>query len=306
MLRSKSSRRLPPLHSLRAFEAAARHLSFKKAAAELAVTPTAVSHHLRVLEGELGVKLFERHARHIELTAYGRELYPVLREGFDAFADAIARLKSGKVRTVVTLSATVAFTARWLVPRVPAFHKDNPRIDLRLHASDDLVDLRSGLADAAIRYGRGEYAGLTAERLFPDVFAPVCSPRLQLREVRDLQRHTLIHFEWRRQRRDNPTWNRWLQAAGVAELTAKADLILTDESQAIQAAIAGHGVALISVALVADELARGTAKRPFGPTLAGYQYDFVYPPRAEQSERIAALRTWIQKELRAAGASSFS
>src|SRR5688572_5314523 len=172
MLRSKSSRRLPPLHSLRAFEAAARHLSFKKAADELSVTPTAVSHHVRALETALGVKLFERHARHVELTAYGRELYPVLHEGFDGFADAIARLKSRKVRTVVTLSATVAFTARWLVPRVAAFHKENPRMDLRLHASDEPADLRSGVADAAIRYGRGDYAGLKAEKLFQDVFAP--------------------------------------------------------------------------------------------------------------------------------------
>jgi LysR family glycine cleavage system transcriptional activator len=303
MLRSKSSRRLPPLHSLRAFEAAARHLSVKKAAAELAVTPTAVSHHVRVLEDALGVKLFERHARHIELTVYGRELYPVLREGFDAFADAIARLKSRKVRTVVTLSATVAFTARWLLPRVAAFHRDNPSMDLRLHASDDTADLHSGMVDAAIRYGRGEYKGLTAERLFQDVFAPVCSPRLKLREARDLANHTMIHFEWRRQRRENPTWNRWLRVTGMPDLTAKADLIFTDESQAIQAAIAGHGVALLSLALIADELARSTLRQPFGPKLEldGYQYDLVYLPAAEQSARISALRAWIHKELQASG-----
>lgn len=297
MLRSKSPRRLPPLHALRAFEAVARHLSFKKAAAELAVTPTAVSHHVRVLESALGVKLFERHARHIELTAHGNELYPVLREGFDAFAEAIARLKSRKARTVVTLSATVAFTARWLVPRVPAFHEANPRMDLRLHASDDPVDLRAGIADAAIRYGPGEHAGAIGETLFRDVFAPVCSPRLRLRDARDLAKHTMIHFEWRRHRRDNPTWTRWLQKAGLPDLSPKSDLILTDESQAIQAAIAGHGVALVSVALIADELARGHLIRPFGPTLDGYQYDFVYLQGAERSERITALRAWIRREL---------
>lgn len=300
MLRSKSSRRLPPLHSLRAFEAAARHLSIKKAAAELAVTPTAVSHHVRTLERALGVMLFERHARHIELTTYGRELYPVLREGFDAFGDAIARVKSRKVRTVVTLSATVAFTARWLLPRVAAFHADNPSMDLRLHASDDTADLRPGTVDAAIRYGRGEYEGLTAERLFPDVFAPVCSPRLRVREARDLANHTMIHFEWRRQRRDNPTWSRWLRTAGISDLTPKADLIFTDESQAIQAAIAGHGVALLSLALITDELARGTLTEPFGPRLEmeSYQYDLVYLPAAEHSARISALRAWIHKELK--------
>jgi LysR family glycine cleavage system transcriptional activator len=297
MLRSKSSRRLPPLHSLRAFEAAARHLSFKKAATELSVTPTAVSHHVRALETFLGTKLFERHARHIELTVNGKELYPVLREGFDAFGDAIARMKSGKLRSVVTLSATIAFTARWLVPRVPSFRKANPRMDLRLHASDDPTDLRSGVADAAIRYGRGEYAGLAAEKLFQDVFAPVCSRTLQLRDARDLANHAMIHFEWRRQRRDNPTWSRWLQEAGLTKLTAKADIIFTDESQAIQAAIAGHGVALVSEVLVAEELARGTLVKPFGPTLNGYQYDFVWRAGSEKSERISALRDWIRNEL---------
>ena len=299
MLRSKSSRRLPPLHALRAFEAAARHLSFKKAAAELSVTPTAVRHHVRVLETALGLKLFERHARHIELTSYGKQLYPVLRDGFDAFADAIGQLKSKKVRTVVTLSATVAFTARWLAPRVATFHADNPTMDLRLHASDETVDLRSGMADAAIRFGRGRYEGLTAEPLFADAFAPICSPRLQLRKPRDLAKHTMIHFEWRRQRRENPIWPRWLETAGLRDLSPKADLIFTDESQAIQAAIAGHGVALLSLALVADELARDTLIQPFGPTLEmdGYHYDFVYLSGHEDSPRIEALRTWIRKEL---------
>jgi LysR family glycine cleavage system transcriptional activator len=298
MLRSKYPRRLPPLHALRAFEAAARHGSFKKAAAELFVTPTAVSHHVRVLETALGVKLFERHAKGTELTAHGRQLYPVLREGFDAFAEAIARLKSRKVRTVVTLSATVAFTARWLAPRVPAFHKEHPNIDLRLHASDETVDLRSGMADAAIRFGRGKYEGLAAEPLYAESFAPVCSPRLALREPRDLANHTMIHFEWRRQRRDNPTWHRWLRETGLPDLAPKADLIFTDESQAIQAALAGHGVALLALSLVSDELERGTLIRPFAQVLdmEGYGYDFVYLPEHAQSPRIAALRAWIRSE----------
>jgi len=217
---------LPPLHALRAFEATARHLSVKKAAEELAVTPTAISHHIRALEDSLGVKLFERRARSIELTAYGRELYPTLREGFDKLADAVGRVKKRKVRTVVTLSATVAFTARWLAPRVPAFHRDNPDVDLRLHASDEVVDLRSGVADAAIRYGRGEYEGCEAEPLFEDEYAPVCSPRLRVREPRDLARHAMIHFEWRKRRRENATWERWLKEARMPDLTPKADLNL--------------------------------------------------------------------------------
>lgn|SRR5690606_23354896 len=299
MLSSRSRRRLPPLHSLRAFEAAARHLSVKKAAEELAVTPTAVSHHVRVLEDALGVKLFERRARGLELTAHGRDLYPVLRDGFDQFADAIDRLRARKVRTVVTLSATVAFTARWLAPRVAEFHRDNPHMDLRLHASDEVVDLRSGVADAAIRYGRGDYEGHMAEPLLEDAYAPMCSPGLRLRDARDLAEHTMIHFEWRRRRRENATWDRWLKAAGLPDLRPKNDLIFTDESQAIQAAVAGHGVALLSLALISGELERGTLVQPFGPRLRmeGFRYDLVYLPAYKDSEAISALRTWIRKAL---------
>jgi LysR family glycine cleavage system transcriptional activator len=282
---------------LRAFEAAARHLSFKAAADELAVTPTAISHHVRQLEDTLGVKLFVREPRRIELTQHGKALYPVLRDGFDSFSDAISHLRSRKVRTVATLSATVAFTARWLVPRVPAFHRAYPGIDLRLHATDDLVDLKSGTADAAIRYGCGDFPRLKSEKLFQDKFAPVCSPALKLRRPQDLTKHTLIHFEWRRAGRKNPVWNRWLEQAGLQQLRPKADLFFTDESQAIQAAVAGHGVALVSLVLTGDELARKTLIRPFGPTLEGYEYHLVYLPEEAASERITALRTWIEAEL---------
>src|SRR5690606_16495870 len=148
----------------------------------------------------------------------------------------VGRLKAQQLRPVLPLSATVGFTARGLAPRVPAFHRDNPGMDLRLHASDEVADLRSGMADAAIRYGRGDYEGCAAEPLFEDEYAPVCSPKLRLREARDLAKHTMIHFEWRRRRRENATWDRWLKAARMPRLTAKADLIFTDESQAIQAA----------------------------------------------------------------------
>jgi LysR family transcriptional regulator, glycine cleavage system transcriptional activator len=297
---SKSSRRLPPLHGLRAFEAAARHLSFKDAAEELAVSPTAVSHHIRQLESTLGAKLFERRSRQVELTPAAKELYPVLRDGFDSFAQAIAGLRTRKSRAVVTLSATVAFTARWLVPRAPVFHRANPRMDLRLHASDDLVDLHAGTADAAIRYGLGKHVGgLEAEELFRDTFAPVCAPSLRLRRVTDLSEHTLIHSEWRRPRRQNPIWPRWLERAGSSKLRPKSHLYLTDENQVIQAAIAGLGVALVSLPLVGEEFERGTLMQPFGPVLDGFRYDLVYPEAAQSSEKIEALRAWIRGEMHA-------
>ncbi|MBB4015495.1 LysR family glycine cleavage system transcriptional activator [Chelatococcus caeni] len=292
----RSSRRLPPLPALRAFEAAARHLSFKAAAEELAVTPTAVSHHVRQLEDALGLRLFVRRPRRVALTPEGRMLYPVLRDGFDAFAEAIARLRRQRLKPVVTLSATVAFTARWLVPRVAAFHAANPGLDLRLHASDDPVDLLAGTADAAVRYGRAVPAGLVGDLLFEDMFAPVCSPALGLNHPRELAEHTLIHFEWRRPHRDNPVWERWLAEAGLPGLVPRAELTLSDESQAVQALVAGQGVALAGLVLVADEIAAGRLVVPFGPRLRGYDYRLVYPADPPHPERIAALRSWIRQE----------
>lgn len=290
-------RRLPPLAALRAFEAAARHLSFKRAATELAVTPTAISHQMRLLEETLGLKLFERHPRGLLLTPEGQRLYPVLRDGFDTFAKVIASLGSRPARTVITVSATRAFTARWLVPRAPSFTAANPTMDLRLHAADEPVDLRAAKVDAAIRYGHVPSPGLEAEELFRDDFAPIASPHLDLRAPEDIGRHTLIHFEWFRTKRETPTWSRWLARAGLRSIKPKAELTFTDESHAIQAALAGQGLALLSSKLIADELASGALLQPFGPVLPGYRCYLVYPEEAASSQEIAAVRDWIWREL---------
>jgi LysR family transcriptional regulator, glycine cleavage system transcriptional activator len=290
-------RHLPPLAALRAFEAAARHLSFKRAAAELAVTPTAISHQIRLLEDTLGLKLFERRPRLLLLTPEGQRLYPVLRDGFDAFARAMASLNTRRSRTVVTLSATRAFTSRWLVPRTTSFAAAHPGMDLRLHAADEPVDFRGATVDVAIRYGRGSFPGLKAEELFRDEFAPVASPHLGLREPGDLRRQTLIHFEWYRADSETPIWPRWLARAGMRDLEPRAELTFTDESHAIQAAIAGQGVALLDLMLIADELASGALVQPFGPVLPGYRCFLVYPEAATGSDGIAAVRSWLRSEL---------
>jgi LysR family glycine cleavage system transcriptional activator len=213
-------RRLPPLAALRAFEAAARRLSFKRAAAELAVTPTAISHQIRGLEDWIGLELFERQPRRVLLTPEGQRLYLVLRDGFDAFAGAIASLDARRSRTVVTLSATRAFMARWLMPRAPSFAAANPGMDLKFHAADEPVDFRKGTVDVAIRFGREGFPGLKAEELFRDEFAPVASPHLGLHEPADLRHQTLIHFEWFRTDRETPIWPHWLARAGMRNLVA--------------------------------------------------------------------------------------
>ncbi len=288
-------RRLPPLASLRAFEAAARHMSFKRAAAELAVTPTAISHQIKLLEDTLGVPLFERFPRRLVITAAGLALYPGLRMGFDAFEKAVHAAAAGRGRRTVTLSATTAFTAKRLVPMVAAFRTAHPDIDLRLHASDAPVDIRGRAADIAVRYGRGPYPGLHSEVLAIDRFAPVCHPRLGIRSAEDLARTTLIHYEWRRVEPETPAWRRWLDHAGMGgAVDADGGLVFSDEGHAIQATIAGHGVALLSLVLVAGELADGTLVQPFGPVLGGYTYHVVHPTDPPDGDAVAAVRDWLK------------
>ena len=188
-------RKLPPLGALRAFEAAARRASFKHAADELHVTPTAISHQIRALEDSLGVKLFERQTRKVRLTAAGHQLFPAVRDGLDGMERAVQAVQRSGRPHVATLTSTVAFMARRLAPLAGQFRAAHPDWTLRLDASDQIVDLDHD-ADAAIRYGSGSYPGLVTEPLFRDRFAPVCSPALKLASMQDLKQATLIHFEW--------------------------------------------------------------------------------------------------------------
>ncbi|MEO3435100.1 transcriptional regulator GcvA [Inquilinus sp. CAU 1745] len=286
-------RRLPPLASLRAFEAAARHSSFKKAAEELGVTPTAISHQVRLLEETLRLRLFERRTRRVALTVEGGRLFPVLRDGFDSFAHTLAELTARRERRILTLSATTAFTAKWLVPRVADFRRRHPTLDLRLHASDDVVDLRSGAADAAIRYGAGPFPDLAGEPMIRERFAPVCNPRLGVRTPEDLASATLLHSEWRHAVPGNPTWRLWRERAGLKALDVEGGITFTDDSHTIQAAVAGQGVALLGLTLIADELAAGLLVQPFGPILPGHHYHFVHLEPARHRPEVAALREWL-------------
>lgn len=288
--------RLLPLLSLRAFEAAARHLSFKRAAEELNVTPTAISHQIRVLEEAVGVRLFERKVRRVEMTTAGQALYPTLRDSFDAMGKAIDRLRQGGMRAAVTLSATTAFTSRWLIPRVASFQTAYPDLDLNFHATNDVVDLNAGAAKIAIRYGRGPYPGLHAELLLQDRFAPVCSPRLGVSKMRDVGKHPLVHFKWQRADRDKPVWQRWFAKAGLPYAAPKGEIVFSDETHAIQAAIAGHGIALASLVLVADDLANGTLVRLPGPELDGYSYYMVCHESVRDEANVLACRQWLRNE----------
>jgi LysR family glycine cleavage system transcriptional activator len=289
-------RKLPPLATLRAFEAAARHLSFKRAAEELAVTPTAISHQIRLLEETLGQQLFERRTRCVIMTPAAQTLYTPLRDSFDAIVQAVERVSAIKAASTVTLTATTVFTSKWLAPRVASFRERFPGINLRLLASEDVIDLRSGAADIAVRYGAGTYPGCRSQLLFQEMFAPVCSPHLNVRTPADLEGHALIHSEWRQQDETTPTWQRWYVEAGLPYQRAGSDVVFTDETHAIQAAVAGQGIALAGVTLVADELTAGNLSVPFGPMLTGRGFYLVIPDNHLDDGNVEAVREWLTGE----------
>src|SRR5215510_5065244 len=187
-------KRLPPLIELRAFEVAARHLSFKKAAAELGVTPTAISHQIRLLERYCGRALFRRRPRPLSLTAAGTGLFPVIRDGLEAFATAIAAIKRDGDKQPLRVTTTNAFASRWLVPRLPSWRRLRPDATLEVIGTDSVLDLHAGDADVAIRYARTSPTDGIAEEFLSDTFWPVCIPELVasgLKRAADLRRHVL-------------------------------------------------------------------------------------------------------------------
>ncbi|ODN70976.1 Glycine cleavage system transcriptional activator [Methylobrevis pamukkalensis] len=263
------------------------------------MTPTAISHQIRQLEAELGLALFERRNRQVVPTAAARMLLPALTTAFDGMAGAVAAVTRRPARQVATLSATVAFTARLLVPHAGGFRKLHPEWDLRLHAADEPVDLAGGEADAAIRYGRGDYPGLATLPLVRDRIAPVASPHLGLTDPGDLATATLLHFEWPTgtPKACDPTWREWGARAGIDLGDAAGGITFNDEGSVIQAALAGHGVALLSLVLVDAELRSGALVQPFGPVLDGQRFDLVYPERAEARRSVVVLREWLAAAL---------
>jgi len=298
---NKKMRELPPLNALRAFEATARHMSFQRAAEELDVTSTAISHQIKNLEAYLGLSLFIRHNPHpLQLTDAGHHLYPVLRNGFNAFAEAISMLQPDVASVVLTITAIHDFASKWLVPPLPKFQKTYPDINIHLQTSVQVVDLQAQTVDMAIRYGRGNYSGLVTQKLFSDVFTPVCSPSLlqgdkPLQAPEDLIHHTLLHSEWINYTGpDQPTWQKWLTLAGITTMNSTRGLKFTGESLAIQAAINGQGVALCSSIHAADDLARGLLVQPFELSLEGFNFYAVYLKDHPKINQISSFVDWME------------
>ena len=296
------TRKLPPLNALRAFEAAARHLSVTKAAAELNVTPAAVSHQVKALEEQLGVTLFRRLNRALMLTDAGQLFLPGLRDGFDRLAEAADKVRAECEGGTLAVSVGPSVAAKWLVPRLDRFRAAHPDIDLRIDATDRVANFAREDVDVAIRYGSGRYPGLRVDQLFAEEVFPVCSDKLcegasPLREPGDLRHHTLLHVDWRTQDETWPNWRMWLLAAGVEGVEPTRGPKFSQESMVVQAAIEGHGVALTSSVLVADDLAAGRLCKPFTLSLPiRFAYYVVAPEAAADRPKVAAFRAWILAE----------
>lgn len=311
------SYRLPPLNSLRAFEAAARLLSFKKAADELAVTPTAVSHQIKLLEEFLDLRLFRRLTRALELTDEGAAMLPQVQEGFACLGAAIEAARCKEIGAIVSVCAPPSFAARWLVPRLGRFSRAHPDIDLRLSSSVATVDSRDKVAataghshsaaepkyDLMVRFGRGHYPGSTVDRLFSPTYVTVCNPSLlagehPLREPRDLRWHTLIHDATVPELDDRPGWAQWLSLAGVADIEDQVrGSYFEDAALAVAAAVAGHGVALAARPMVSADLAEGRLVIPFPHSIPSrYAYYVTTPDATADRPTVLALRTWLVRE----------
>ncbi len=302
--------RLPSLNALRAFEAAARHLSLTRAAQELHVTPAAVSHQIKALEADLGVCLMRRIKGEFTLTEPARAALPLLSGSFDQIAEAMRRLRMEETDRFLTISVSPTFAATWLVRRLGAFNTAFPDIDVRLQTTDKMADFTRDGVDVGIRFGGGRYPGKQAIRLFAEEIFPVCSPALLecgplLRSPADLAGHVLLHVEgtWSMTKEEPLDWQMWLRAAGAEEVNAKRGPRFSHSSSALQAAIEGQGLALGSEALAGDELAAGRLVRPFDVALpVSFAYYLVYPEESAALPKVASFREWMLAEI-AAGAS---
>lgn len=247
---------LPSLKGLQAFEAAARYRSVTLASNELNVTPGAVSLQIRELETRLGVQLFFRKPRSIQLTREGERYYGALRTAFRMMREATAELTARSEITVLTLSCTPTFAVQWLMPRLPGFQQQHPHVDVRISVTNRLVDFSRDDVDLEVRHGFGRYEGLESIRFIDDSTLPVCSPQFlekygSLQEASDLKSVPLLHDENRNE------WRRWLEAAGASDVDASGGTVFIDSNGALDAAKAGHGIALTRRSLVSRELAEG-------------------------------------------------
>lgn len=308
--------RFLPLNGLRAFEAAARHRSFKKAAEELFVTPTAVSHQIKTLEDSLGVQLFHRLTRALALTPEGEAILPKVSEGLRCLAAAVEQTRDRREASILSVSAPPTFAARWLVPRLRAFNGTHPEVQLHLSSSFrtidgadrspafpiDAVDAPDGAAGIAICFGLGHHPGCRVDLIFAADYFPVCSPSLlkskrPLRTPQDLRWHVLIQDDTIPDEANRPTWEEWFKLAGVTGVDPRQGPRFRDVSLALEAARDGQGVALAMEPLARADIAAGRLVIPFEtPLRARFAFYLVVPAALAERPAVAAFREWLLDE----------
>jgi LysR family transcriptional regulator, glycine cleavage system transcriptional activator len=287
------NKRLPPLNALRAFEAAARHLSVKLAAEELHVTPGAISQMLKTLEDHLGVRLFDRVNRGILLTEAGRNFLPPIRNAFRQITEASRRVTDAAESSVLTVSVTPFFASAWLVPRLKSFQDINPDIDLQIVTSNALVDFSRSGVDVAVRHGLGRYPGLRSDRVVAVEIVPVAAPSLVERlgvpgNPEGLVRWPRVHDAERK------GWDLWFRSHGVDEADVPRGPSFDDSSLLVKAVVTGQGAGLLPAAMIEDEIASGALIRLSQATLIdAFAYYLVCPEGSQDRRKIAAFRAWI-------------
>jgi LysR family glycine cleavage system transcriptional activator len=296
-------RRMPNLSALRAFEAAARHQNFSRAAEELHLTHGAISHQVRGLEQELGLMLFERKGRQVRVTEEGARFAATLARALGEIASAAEALRQRGQNLRLTVSSVPSFAARWLAPRLGQFIERHPEIEVVLQASSHLQDLAREGIDVGIRWGRGRYPGLMAERLMGDIYYPVVSPHYRGGRLpalpAELAQATLL--------RSNEPWLPWFRAAGLDLPEPSGGVMFEDLSMLIRSAVDGNGVALVRHVVARQEIAAGQLTRLFNIAVPSPDdYYFVTPPGAAAKPQVRAFRAWLDAELAAFGAAELT
>ena len=295
-----SAPRLPSLNALRAFEAVARRLSFARAAEELFVTKAAVAQQIRLLEEEIGAELVLRSGRGLRLTEAGAAGASILTEGFAHLARAARAMREARGRRFLVVNSSASFAATWLVGRIGRFKARHPDIDVLVDA--DARDDSLGEADAMIRWGDGNFPGLSVTKLFEEAVFPVCAPSVAAAEPplvspAQLATRTLLHLDWNPSFPTWPSWRDWLKAAGAGEVDSSHGVFFIQMSMAISAARQGQGVALASPAIAADDLASGALVAPFRTTVeTPFGYYFLCKPDVAETPRIRALKGFLVEE----------
>lgn len=291
--------RLPPLNALRAFEAAGRRASMSAAAEELAVTPAAISHQIKILEEHFRFPLFHRGIRSIRLTERGAALLPYLSEGLELWKQGCRDVETLDDNAPLVISSAPVFAGKWLVRRLSEFNALHPDVTVRLDGTLSVASFSGDGVDAAIRFGTGPYPGLHAEALVTEDVIPVCAPSLlqgkhPLLTPQDLAHHTLIHVDWFAAAGTQPDWSMWLKTAGVSGVNGLKGPVMTSDSLAVEAAINAGGVALVSEFLVRQDLDSGRLVKPFDLVLpSDHRYWFVCPEENLSRPNVRAFRDWL-------------